>query len=223
MADEDSEHTEMTDSMHDVMNLGGDAEKLRSFYDRWATAYDADVGQNYGMPSMVVSALRQAIDVEPPLAEFAQPDIRILDAGCGTGQVGIALAAAGYTIIDGIDLSPEMIRVAETTGVYRNLQGDVDLTLPAPDFLARRADIVTIGGVFTVGHVPPEALSTVATLVRHGGLLSVSTRKAYHQETDYLVFQDQLVADGVLDLLLHIAEGPYTMDSTGDYWVYRVN
>ena len=77
--------------------------------------------------------------------------------------------------------------------------------------------------MFTVGHVPPEALSTVATLVRHGGLLSVSTRKAYHQETDYLVFQDQLVADGVLDLLLHIAEGPYTMDSTGDYWVYRVN
>ena len=73
----------MTDSMHEVMNLSGDAEKLRAFYDRWATEYDADVGQNYGMPSMVVSALRQAIDVEPSLAEFNQPDTRILDAGCG--------------------------------------------------------------------------------------------------------------------------------------------
>jgi len=213
----------MTESMHDVMNLGGDAEKLRAFYDRWATDYDADVGQNYGMPSMVVSALRQAIDVEPSLAQFNQPDTSILDAGCGTGQVGVALAAAGYTIIDGIDLSPEMIRVAETTGVYRNLDCGVDLTLPAPDSLARRADIVTVGGVFTVGHVPPEALAMVATLVGHGGLLSVSTRKAYHQETNYVVFQDELVADGVLDLLLHIADGPYTMDSTGDYWVYRVN
>jgi predicted TPR repeat methyltransferase len=223
VADEDSEHTEMTDSMHNVMNLGGDAEKLRAFYDRWATEYDADVGQNYGMPSMVVSALRQAIDVEASLAELNQPDTRILDAGCGTGQVGIALAAAGYTIIDGIDLSPEMIRIAETTGVYRNLEGGVDLTLPAPDSLARLADIVTIGGVFTVGHVPPEALATVATLVRHGGLLSVSTREAYHQETDYVMVQDGLVADGALDLLLHIAKGPYTMDSTGDYWVYLVN
>ncbi|MFN8589972.1 MAG: methyltransferase domain-containing protein [Thermomicrobiales bacterium] len=42
-----------------------------------------------------------------------RPGARILDAGCGTGQVAIALAARGARVT-GIDLSPEMIRRAET-------------------------------------------------------------------------------------------------------------
>src|SRR4051794_36730417 len=36
---------------------------------------------------------------------------RILDAGCGTGRVGGALAALGHTVI-GVDLDPDLIAVA---------------------------------------------------------------------------------------------------------------
>ncbi|MGH8575069.1 MAG: class I SAM-dependent methyltransferase, partial [Gammaproteobacteria bacterium] len=38
-------------------------------------------------------------------------DARVLDAGCGSGQFGIALAERG-ACVTGIDLSPEMIRRA---------------------------------------------------------------------------------------------------------------
>ena len=55
----------------------------------------------------------------PPSA--CAKDASILDAGCGTGQAGALLAAAGYTNVDGADLSPEMREVAARLGVYRNL------------------------------------------------------------------------------------------------------
>ena len=40
--------------------------------------------------------------------------------------------AAGYRIIDGIDLSEAMIEVAAGTGLYRRLEAGVDLTRPPP-------------------------------------------------------------------------------------------
>ena len=48
-------------------------------------------------------------------------DARILDAGCGTGQAGALMAAAGFTNLDGADLSPEMREVAARLGVYQSL------------------------------------------------------------------------------------------------------
>lgn len=38
---------------------------------------------------------------------------RILDAGCGTGQVSLLLAARGYDV-RGVDLSPEMVAIAQS-------------------------------------------------------------------------------------------------------------
>lgn len=214
----------MTDSMRGVMGLDGDVDKLAAFYDGWAAAYDEDVGTHgYGMPATVVATMLAAIAADPRLASLADRSVRVLDAGCGTGQVGRCLVDAGYRNLRGVDLSPEMVNVAAALGIYRSLRGGVDLTAPVDDELAAAADIVTVGGVFTVGHVPPEALATMAGLVRPGGLLVVSTRKAYHEQTDYRRVSARLVADGRLDLIHHVEDGPYTMDSTGDYWAYRVN
>jgi ubiquinone/menaquinone biosynthesis C-methylase UbiE len=52
---------------------------------------------------------------------LTNPEIRILDVGCGTGRHAINLAAKGYKNITGIDLSPGMIsaarKVAQDKGV----------------------------------------------------------------------------------------------------------
>lgn len=45
---------------------------------------------------------------------------RILDLGCGTGLLGVELAAAGAQVT-GVDLSAEMLRQAELRGVYARL------------------------------------------------------------------------------------------------------
>ncbi len=220
---------DMTESMHDVMSLGGDVDKLASFYRDWAAGYDEDVASHgYGLPSMMVTTLERAVRAHGSSPRFEGSRAAVLDAGCGTGLVGVELAAAGYTTIDGVDLSPEMVDLARarTTSdgraVYRHVEGGVDLTIEPPERLRRRADIVTVGGVFTVGHVPPDSLEKMSMLVRSDGLLVVSTRRAYHEETDFVAVSERLVDEGTLDLIVHLADAPYTMDSTGDYWAYRV-
>lgn len=212
----------MTDSMREVMSLNGETEKLAEYYKSWASTYDADVAShNYGLPETMVATLAEAAGRHASVAWARDPSTIILDAGCGTGLVGAALAAAGYRTIDGVDLSPDMIELAKERKVYRHLVGNIDLTCPPPS-MAGAADVVTIGGVFTVGHVPPATLANVAGLVRAGGLLIVSARRAYLQQTSFLDVSQQLVDRGTLEELVHLPDQPYTMDSTGDYWAYRV-
>ncbi len=213
---EDSELGDMTESMAEVMSLDGDVERLAAFYAKWAEHYDDDVASHgYGLPAMMVETLLTAA---PAIDRAA---VEVLDAGCGTGLVGAVLAAAGFTTIDGVDLSPEMIEGARARGIYRHLEGGVDLTQPPPDRLAGRYDVVTVGGVFTVGHISPNALLIAAGFARPGGVLVVSTRRAYQEETGFDRFSAEVVARDELELLTHIADAPYTMDSTGDYWAYR--
>ena len=46
---------------------------------------------------------------------------RILDYGCGTGLSGLALQLVGFKNIDGLDVSKEMVSLAEKKSIYRNL------------------------------------------------------------------------------------------------------
>ncbi len=212
----------MTDSMRGSMSLDGDVEKLARFYRDWAAAYDDDVASHgYGLPDMMVETLRAGVARLPANSPAAADGARVLDAGCGTGLVGIALASAGWAVLDGIDLSHEMVAEARKLGIYRTLRGGVDLTDPPADLLGA-APIVTLGGVFTVGHVPPRALADVAGLVMPGGLLVVSLRMAYRAETDLDVVRADLEARGVLVPLVEFTQRPYTMDSTGDYLAWQV-
>lgn len=204
------------------MSLDGNPETLAKFYDSWAEDYDEDLAEDYLLPATIVSALIQAIDANDSLEWAISPDTAILDAGCGTGLVGLALSEAGYRRIDGVDLSGEMIAQAKERNIYRKLQAGFDLTKPVTMRKAASYDVVIVAGVFTVGHVPPSAMKNVAELVRPGGLLIVSTRTAYYDATDYQSVSDQMEAAGQIRLVHKIENGPYTMDSTAHYWVYKV-
>jgi len=200
-----------------VMSLDGDVGRLAAFYAKWAGGYDEDVASHgYGLPAMMVDTLLAAAP------DIDRGNAVVLDAACGTGLVGAVLDAVGFSTIDGVDLSPEMIAGAQARGIYRNLVAGVDLTEHPPADLAGRYDAVTVGGVFTVGHIPPDALLTVAGFARPGGVVVVSTRQAYQEETGFAEYSARVVGRGELELVAHISEAPYTMDSTGDYWAYRL-
>jgi len=55
---------------------------------------------------------------------LANPEMKILDVGCGTGRHAINLATKGYHNITAIDLSPSMIRAAKEVAKRGNIQID---------------------------------------------------------------------------------------------------
>jgi len=63
---------------------------------------------------------------QPALAELVAAGWcrgRVLDIGCGTGELGLALAALGHEVT-GIDLSPTAIELARATAADRGLTVD---------------------------------------------------------------------------------------------------
>jgi len=52
------------------------------------------------------------------------PEMKILDVGCGTGRHAISLVTKGYRNITGIDLSPSMIKAGKEAAKRKNVQID---------------------------------------------------------------------------------------------------
>ncbi len=147
----------------------------------------------------------------------------VADVGCGTGQVGEYLADAGFAVVDGMDLSEEMVEIARQRGVYRQLTADVDLNFPLASQWDSGYAVTLCCGVFTLGHVQPDALRHLVAITRPGGLVLTSTRTAYYDESDYQTVSDEIVENAEVSLEVCLRDAPYTRDSHAHYWVYRVN
>ena len=65
---------------------------------------------------------RSPAAVSEVVRRLLQPDARVLDAGAGTGLLGVALAKAGFTRLDAFDLSPGMLAEAARKNVYDDLR-----------------------------------------------------------------------------------------------------
>jgi predicted TPR repeat methyltransferase len=207
----------------EALELGGDAQRILAFYEDWAENYDLDVGalgDDYQATATMVSFFTH-LDLDG--LGVGGTDIAILDAGCGTGLVGVALASAGYTVIDGVDLSPGMVKQAKRRGVYRELVGGFDLGDPTEERWRQAADVVFVCGVFTMGHAPPDLVGSCAELVRRGGLLVITTRKAYFDESGYQAHIDELSRQGRIECIAELKDAPYTSDSLGHVFAYQVN
>ncbi|MEM7344350.1 MAG: class I SAM-dependent methyltransferase [Chloroflexota bacterium] len=201
--------------IQEALSLDGTPNTLKQFYAKWADDYDTDVAhEHYAAPQIMVDML-QALNNETTL--------NIIDAGCGTGLVGDLLYQQGYRQIDGFDLSPDMVQIAETRGVYNQLRGNIDLTQPLANYDENSYDVAFCCGVFTLGHVSPTALNQLIYLVRPGGYILVSTRVSYYGATDYQAVSDALEQQGLFKRVTFLPDTPYTDDGLSHYWGYQVS
>ena len=101
----------------------------------------------------------------------------VLDAGCGTGLSGEALAGAGFTLLSGCDVSPRSIEVLQAKVLYSELKvADLDIQegpLPFADDSFSAA--VTVGVTSYISRFEllfPELLR----VVRPGGIVAFTHR-----------------------------------------------
>lgn len=149
------------------------SSEAREMYDRWAQVYDQDLNDSeYQQPSRCAGALAKQI---------ADKSISILDVGCGTGLSGLALKDAGYTIIDGCDLSQGMLDKASELKLYKNLF-TCDLNEPPIDAQSQQYHALTAVGVFSFGHIMPEAVDELLRIVKIDGIIIIGLNDHYYEE-----------------------------------------
>jgi len=189
-------------------------EDARRFYARWAATYESEfvVASGYLHPRVIAEIFDECV-----------PDVAsAVDAGAGTGLVGAYLCRLRPAIaLDGIDLSAEMLAVADAKGVYRHLY-ERDLTRPVLETAAPYDALISIG-LFTHGHLGPKALANLLPLVRPGGYAVIGANESHFLEHG---FEDALVSLGVADLELrrvHVYdEGSEHRDSLNVVSTFRV-
>ena len=205
--------------------LSGDAERLEQYYDKWAVDYDTDVSkEEYAGPEYIVNLLaslkEEAGDLK--IIDLSNRNAQILDAGCGTGLVGIMLKKKGYNNIHGCDLSEGMVEKARSTGAYDILESKIDLTRTNEAYEDNQYDVTVCCGVFTLGHVPPTAMSELIRITKPGGLIITSTRKSYYDSTNFQEVCDTYQQQGKVKLAKHIKDGPYIAEEGAHYWAFTV-
>lgn len=171
----------------------GSSGEARNLYRQWAKDYDADV---FGR--LKVTGTRRIAEL---LAGHLPPGgaAAIMDLGCGTGAAGLVLKDLGCTTIDGLDLSPEMLSRAATTGAYRLLVA-ADLLAPLP-LRDRLYDAAVSAGTFTTGHVGAAALPAIHRLIRPGGILACVIARSFLAAGGFAEAIPRLVGEGRLRIL----------------------
>jgi len=148
-------------------------EELLKYYQDWTNnnKYNKDmVDWNYTAPQETVSVLKKYA---------LNKNSKILDAGCGTGLVGIQLKKYGYLNIEGVDFSQSMLDLVPQN-IYKKIK-KIDLNKPLK-FKNNIYDIVMCVGTFTYGHVKPHALDEIIRITRNKGLICFTVNEGIYEE-----------------------------------------
>ena len=161
------------ENFFDIAYSLSDTEETRKMYDRWAKVYDKDLTDGeYQQPARCAAALKAVLPDE---------NATILDVGCGTGLSGLALKEAGYSSIDGCHLSQGMLDKAADLDLYGRLF-TCDLNKPPLDARDGMYDAVTAVGVFSFGHIEPDAIDELRRVTKLGGYIVIGLNDHYYEE-----------------------------------------
>ncbi len=211
-------------AVHGALHLDSSPLAIRSYYDQWASSYNADVAlEGYEGPGFMASLLRTLLDDPRCEVDLGASGVQILDVCCGTGLIGVALRrldalALGPSTglsLDGLDISANMLAEARATGCYRHLyEANVD---DIASRLSQRYDVAICCGGFTNGHLPPRALASLLEGVRDGGIVAVSTRVGYYDESGFADMIDELLRSGQARVIYRMFSAPYICGEDGNY------
>jgi len=140
-----------------------------TFFDKCAPWWDADMIRNEDLIAQILDngGIRE--------------DIHVLDVACGTGVLFPDYLGRNVASVTGIDISPEMARIAqEKFPQVKVICGDVETT----DF-SRKFDAIMVYNAFPHFPDPAHLIKVLAGLVKPGGKLSVAHGMSRAQLTSH--------------------------------------
>ena len=167
-------------------------EKVLDYYVNWTKEeqFNKDMIEwNYQAPQNTVKLFDQ---------HTTNKNINILDAGCGSGLVGIELQKYGYTKITGVDFSQEMLSLIPQS-IYQKLELiDLNEKLKYKDNLY---DAITCVGTFTYGHVKAHALNELIRVIKKDGLICFTINEGIYLEYQFDKKMEQLSNDNLWQII----------------------
>lgn len=139
-----------------------DKASVIAFFDRLAPEWDAHMVRN---EAVIATILDNAC---------VQPGRTVLDVACGTGVLIPDELARGAVSVCGIDISPEMAKIA--SGKFSDddrvtiLCGDVE----TQDFGGKQFDCIVVYNAFPHFPEPERLIARLAGLLNPGGVLTVA-------------------------------------------------
>ena len=193
-----------------------DNKELSERYDLWAKDYDADLEGGFGWWGP-----QRAVDF---FTRYVLREARILDAGVGTGLVGVLLAKQGYNDLLAMDLSQGMLEEARKKNAYREFH---QMVMGEPlDFSTDSFDAAISVGVLTVGHAPASSLDELVRITKPGGHIVFSLRPDVYRDNGFREKQAALESEGKWKLV-EVSEEFQPLpkgepDVYHQIWVYQV-
>jgi predicted TPR repeat methyltransferase len=168
---------------------------VENVFDSYAYKFDAHLLQvlKYEAPEQLVALVTQH---SIPSAE----KWNVLDLGCGTGMVGLAIAPYARQLV-GVDLSAKMLEKARARNVYQRLE-HLDLLKMMQGEKASSYDVIIAADVFIYLGKLDEVISEIKRLLCPGGVFAFSIEALG-------VLSDEEASQGV--------QQEYKLESTGRY------
>ncbi|KAF1850673.1 S-adenosyl-L-methionine-dependent methyltransferase [Cucurbitaria berberidis CBS 394.84] len=190
-----------------------DTSESRALYNEWAATYNPDMTlSEYVAPRLVAEGVVRALKLKDVSPNKPLEGLRIVDAGCGTGLVGIELAKLGAKGTVGLDISEGMLGLARKTDAYGDLKvTDLTKRIDAAD---GAFDALTCSGTFTQAHLGPEPLVEFVRVVKPGGVAVATVLDTHWVEKGFEATVERLAKEGKVEVV-EKESGPYRKGVSG--------
>ena len=164
-------------------------EEVMIYYNEWSK----DNKYNNDMSEWQYSGPKETSEI---LSKYQNnKDIKIYDAGCGSGLVGIELKKYGFKYFDGGDISKELLKQVPAN-LYNELE-QIDLNkniLKKDNFY----DVVMCVGTFTFAHVKAHALDEFIRITRKNGFICFTINEAIYIDYGFKSKINNLVENNII-------------------------
>ena len=184
-------------------------DKVLKYYDDWTknAQFNQDMIEwKYTAPVNTVQLLDKYIH---------DKNIKILDAGCGSGLAGIELKKRGFTNIYGVDFSQSMLNLIPNN-IYQTVEL-IDLNEPLKyednDFGA----IICVG-TFTYGHVKAHALNEFIRVTNKNGYICFTINEGIYTEYKFDKKINELSKNKSWEVL-NLSKSSYIVNKDVEAWL----